>query len=76
MHALAPRLDDRRTATALQELSLRLGYMALALNHQMDGDVGKAEQALARADARAARMPSLFSKPEALGGEDWTNVYH
>ena len=42
----------------------------------MDGDVGKAEQALARADARAARMPSFFSRPEALGGEDWTNVYH
>ena len=76
LQALAPRLGDRRTATALQELSLRLGYLALALNHQMDGDIGKAEQALARADARAARMPSFFSRPEVLGGEDWTNVYH
>ena len=31
---------------------------------------------LARADARAARMPSFFSRDEPLGGEDWKNVYH
>jgi hypothetical protein len=76
LQALTPRLGDRRTATAVQELSLRLGYFALALHHLMDGDLGKAEQALARADARAARIPPFFSRPEAMGEEDWTQHYH
>ena len=76
LQALAPRLGDRRSAAAVQELSLRLGYYALALQQQMDSDTGKAETSLARADTRAARMPSFFSRDEPLGGEDWKNVYH
>jgi hypothetical protein len=76
LQALAPRLGDRRSAAAVQELGLRLGYFALALQQQMDGDIGKAESSLARADARAARMPSFFSSDKPLDGEDWTQVYH
>jgi hypothetical protein len=76
LDSLRNHLGERRSAAALQELALRLGYFALALNHQMDGDVGKAESALAKADGRSARMPSFFSRPEALGGEDWHNIYH
>src|SRR5688572_18950214 len=76
MQALASRLGDRRAATAVQELSLRLGYFALALQQQMDGDTGKAESSLARADARAARMPSFFSSVQPHAGEDWSQVYH
>ena len=56
------RLGDRRSAAAIQELSLRLGYFALALQQQMDGDTGKAESSLARADARASRMPSFWNQ--------------
>jgi hypothetical protein len=76
LQALAPKLSERRTAIELQELSLRLGYFALALNHQMDGNLGKAESALARADARAARIPSFFNNRDVTDGKDWTNVYH
>jgi hypothetical protein len=76
LQALSTKLADRRTATELQELSLRLGYLALALNHQMDGNAGKAESALARADARSARMPAFFNNPDVLGGEDLSHVYH
>ena len=76
LQALAQRLGDRRTATAVQELGLRLGYFALALQQQMDGDTGKAESSLARADARAARMPSFFSSDKPLDGSDWNNLYH
>src|SRR3954454_19550407 len=76
LQAPAPRRGDRRSATAVQELSLRLGYLALALQQQMEGDTGKAEASLARADARSAGMPSFFSSKEPLGGDDWTSVYH
>jgi hypothetical protein len=76
LQGLSSHLNERRSATALQELALRLGYFSLALNHQMDGDTGKAESALARADARASRLPSFFSSPKPLDGEDWTNLYH
>jgi hypothetical protein len=74
MQALGPKLGDRRTATAVQELSLRLGYFALALQQQMDGETGKAESSLARADARAARVPSFFNNLNPL--DDWTQTYH
>ena len=76
LQGLSAKLSERRTATELQELALRLGYFALALSHQVDGNTGKAESALGRADARADRMPSFFKGPDVLGGEDWTNVYH
>jgi len=76
LQALAPRLGDRRSATEVQDLSLRLGYFALALQHQADGDTGKAEASLARADVSSARMPAFFSSKEPLGGDDWTSVYH
>ena len=76
LQALAPKLSERRTAAELQELSLRLGYFALALNHQMDGNTGKAESALARADGRAARIPAFFKDRDVTGGEDWSATYH
>jgi hypothetical protein len=76
LQALSGKLSERRTAAEVQELSLRLGYFALALNHQMDGNAGKAESALARADARSARLPAFFKSPDVLGGEDLSNVYH
>lgn len=74
MQALAPKLGDRRTATAVQELSLRFGYFALALQQQMDGETGRAEASLARADARSARVPSFFNNINPL--DDWTQTYH
>ena len=67
-------LQEHKASETLRLLQVRLGYLALALSWETDGEVAKAEAALALARGRT-RREGVFDHPHALGDEGW-NLDH
>jgi hypothetical protein len=50
-------LEDNRASHTLRDIETRLGYLSLALNWQMDGEVQQAETALRMARGGVRKPP-------------------